>query len=302
MSTKRRKKKEFTGRLKRVRLNRVDKAVLETLCYRAVFNYPFSLSQICHYLISKDSADVMCVKGSLKKLVSKRKVKVYRGLYHLSGVRPVNRKYRIRVSKKLVKKAGRIAEILGKVPWVRMIAVTGSVAAYSASKKSDIDVFIVAKKNRVWLTRGFVISILKVMNQYRTDKDESKKICPNIFVDESRMTWEKEKRSIYVANDVVMMIPLVNKDNTYLKFMRQNSWAYNYFGNMKQPLFELKMEKVKTSLFGSLLEFLAFRAQLRYMKDKKTDEITTKHFIHFKKFDNTKKVLSDFEDLKSRFI
>jgi len=302
MPPEKRKKGKFAKRLKKIQLNKVDRAVLDTLCYRAVFNYPVSLYQISTFLISKDLVDIRSVKNSLKKLVSKRKVKVHQGMYHLSGVKPVNRKYRVKEAESLIGKAERTARVLGKIPWVKMVAVTGSVAAYNASEKSDIDVLIISQTSRLWLTRAFATLILKILNQYRTDENEGSKICPNIYIDESKTAWHRENRSVHVANDIVMMIPLFDRKSAYFNFLKQNNWVFGYFGNLKEPPYEVEQVKKRSSCAGSILEFLAFRMQLFYMRKRKTTEITTGSLIHFKRFDNSAKIVAGYEGLKSRIV
>jgi len=48
-----------------------------------------------------------------------------------------------------------VLKFIGGIPWVKMVAITGSLAAYNPEKDSDIDMMIITKQNRVWITRGF---------------------------------------------------------------------------------------------------------------------------------------------------
>ena len=162
-----------------------------------------------------------------------------------------------------------------------MIGVTGSVSAYNADRDADMDIFIVSQRGRLWLTRGFCLVFLKLLGKYPKKGREKGMICPNLLADESRMEWPKEKRNIFTAHEVCMLQPVYDKNDTYLRFMHSNSWAFLYFKNFKFDLSKKIVHNTqKTSRFIDLLEEWAMKLQYRYMRKKMTGEIVTKSFIH----------------------
>jgi len=71
------------------------------------------------------------------------------------------------------------------VPGVRGVALNNNAALMAPNKDSDIDIFIVAKKNTVWLTRGLVTMLAILLKARRTDKNYSGKWCLSFFLEEN---------------------------------------------------------------------------------------------------------------------
>lgn len=281
-----------------------DSAIIETLRYRSVFNAKVTFNQLCTYLVCTspsrpDTLDHAAINRRLKNLVRLKKVSIKKGRYYLYGTRTVSWDLHAKYSSGYFKEAREAADILKQIKWIKMLAVTGSVAAYNAKKKDDIDFFIITEENRLWLTRFFVVLFLKMSGKYRTDKNFHKKICPNIYISEDTLEWERSRQNIYSAHEVLLMHPLIDRDDMYFKFIKKNKWALEYF-----PFFEITLPK-KTkdstkyqSSIVDLLEYAAMSFQLWYMRKRKTSEIVSNNFIHFNKVDHSEKVLKELEARK----
>lgn len=273
-----------------------DRAIKRTLAYSAVFKYPLSEFQLYTFLITKRKYDYKFFNKSLRRLVKKKHIKAKDGKYYLPGVRPVSWKLRYKYSEELLEEAEKSINLLKTIPWIKTIAVTGATASHNAVKDDDVDVFIITEKNRLWVSRLFVFLILKVVGKYAQGGEHNRKLCCNLFADESGMKWHKNKQNIYVAREMLSMLPLHDKDLTYFKFLKINSWALKYFYNYKVEFPEnFPDNKLNKSKFVDLIENVVRRSQLKYMKSKKTTEITTKNFIHFNKHDHSKEILSEYK-------
>lgn len=273
-----------------------DRAVQRTLAYSSVFKYPLSKHQLYTFLITRKKYEHDFFEKSLRRLVKGDSIKAKNGKYYLPGVRPVSWKLRAKYSQELIDEADLGVRLLKKIPWIKMIAVTGAVAAYNASKDDDIDVLIVTEKNRMWLTRSFVYLILKTIGKFGHGKKDSRKFCCNLYLDESALKWKKNKQNIYVARELLSMQPLYDKDYTYFKFLDQNEWAFTHFYNYKIALPKNYPDKnLSNSKIVDAVENLTRKLQLDFMKSKKTTEITTKHFIHFNKHDHSNEILEEYK-------
>ena len=235
----------------------------------------------------------------LRSLIKKGEVKSKDKLYYVSGYKPVDWHKRRNHSLGLMKMAKELAKPLGLIPWIKMAAVTGAVAAFGADEKADIDLFIVSAKNRVWLTRLFTVLILKTLGKYRTDKDPVGKVCPNLFVDEGSMNWPKDKRNLLVAHEIVMMHPIINRHETYFKFIKANQWIFEHFKHFHINFAVRKRKETTASNFINFLENACRKIQISYMKKKMTTEIAQKNLIHFNRDDWTGKILDKYESLIS---
>jgi hypothetical protein len=274
-----------------------DKAIKKTLAYRSIFNYPLSYYQLSTYLISSRKFDRKFFNKSLKRLLKNRSVRVKDKKYYLSGVKPVSWELRKKYTQDILKKNNAELEILCKIPWIKMIGITGSLAAYNGEKKADTDILVVVNKNRMWLTRGFLILMLIILGKYPNIRTKKLKICPNIYLDEDKMEWVKEKHNIYSAHEVLMMRPYYEKDNTYFKFLKQNEWAFKYFKNYQIELPKrFKKGKTGENKLIDLLEELARFLEVRYMRDITTEKIK-KDFIHFNKNDKMPDIIKKYRQL-----
>ena len=275
-----------------------DRALIDTLCYRGIFSYPMSFYQLSSYLICKKPIPPSVLKETLRKMVKSQKIEVKNGRYSLKGRPTINWKERERTTKEVLEKNYFVFSLLAKIPWLTLLAVTGTAAAYNAAQGDDVDIFIVSKHARLWLTRFFTVLILKTCNKYRTEKNPQDKICPNIFLDEHVMAWDKSKRNLYIAHEVVMMSPVINKNNAYFKFIDENRWAFEFFGNLP-PAEKVRYEILKPkSSAVNLLEKLLMRFQIWYMAQKITTEEITENLIHFNKGDHTQFVLKKYEEIR----
>lgn len=275
-----------------------DFAIKKTLAYSSIFKYPLSFYQLSTFLLSKKSYDYDFFTKAVRRVVKKKHVRAKEGKFYHPSCKPVSWVIRKKYTKDLLDESQFGFKMLKAIPWIKLLAVTGSVAAYNATKDDDIDLFVITEKNRVWLTRGFVILILKAINKYAQNGETNRKFCCNLYIDESNLKWPQDKQSMYIAREIITMHPVINRDNTYFAFMKENMWLKEYFCNFHITFAEVtQTKKVEKSRLINRLEKTAKDLQMRYMKKKKTTEITRKDFIHFNKNDHTERVISEFRTL-----
>jgi len=156
---------------------------------------------------------------------------------------------------KRLRKAKLIASILVIVPFVRMIALTGSLARCQSNKNSDIDFFIVTKAGRIWTCRFFLVFLLKILGQYRTEGKSAGRICPNRYQAENSL--EIYPRSIYHAKEYSQIVPLFDKGGVYREFQKSNQWMVKKLKNQiaKSKIGRQDLKLKNNFLFGLLQEF-----------------------------------------------
>ena len=282
--------------------NECANAIKRTLAYRSLFNYPLSFFQLSTFLISEKSFSHKLLKRELRNLLESGEVYVTKSRFYLHGSkRPVDWLTRLNTSKGMLRGLDPVLKLLKKIPWITMIGVTGSVAAFNSAPDDDIDIFIVTKKRRIWLTRMLVVLILKTVALYRTPEDFAKKLCPNLFITEDTMSWPKAERNLYVAHEIMLLQPIYYKCNAYFEFIAANKWVFEYFPHAAfdfLPHLDKKFH-YKPNLLNYMEELFMF-VQRAYMAKRRTQEIVTSTKIHFNKVDsknfvmeNYKKVLDD---------
>jgi len=188
---------------------------------------------------------------------------------------------RKRISKRKLEKAKKAARVLSFLPTIKMVAVTGALAMNNANEDSDIDFLMITKKGSLWTTRLFAMGLLKVFRIPRRkygDKITKDKLCLNIWLDESDLAWGKNSRNIFTSHEISQIIPLVNKDQAYERFLSKNIWIADFWPNATSAKVEKgrKRKKIeKGGLVTMLIEPLMRRAQYWYMKNKITRETIT---------------------------
>lgn len=194
-----------------------------------------------------------------------------------TGRKNKTRLQREKFSKRKMSFAKKVSNILGRIPPVKFIGITGALAMMNAGKESDIDLMIITKNGRLWTTRlicYFVTLLLGFKTRRPKSKFEKDRLCLNMWLDESDLVWNKKDRNIYTAHEIAQVIPLVNKDKTYEKFLNSNKWILDYWPNSVK--IASKATETLSSSQSGFIERILFRLQYLYMKPKITREVVTK--------------------------
>ncbi|HKC04455.1 MAG TPA: nucleotidyltransferase domain-containing protein [Patescibacteria group bacterium] len=240
-----------------------------SILYHDLFDFPMTFADLVKWSSHESLYDYANKNFSI---VTKR------GFSYLRGHEGIIYKkiLRERISDKKIEIAKKASRVISFIPTVKMVAVTGSLAMKNASDESDIDLMIITKKGTLWTTRMvvyFLLSLFGIKRRSPNDKDEKDKLCINMWLDESNLTWHD--RNIYSAHEIAQIIPLVNKDKTYEKFMYKNKWLLDYWPNAVRVQ-STKYKVQSKNFLTSSLESLAFRIQYKYMKSKLTRETVSK--------------------------
>jgi predicted nucleotidyltransferase len=258
-------------------------------------------SQLWFFLISGTAISNKDFTTSLADLVKTNRIRVKDGWYYTGklgrGVADQKRQH----AAKLMARAQQVANHLQHIPWIEMVAVTGSVAAFNADGQSDIDLFIVTSPKRLFLTRLFLVVVLKSLGVYWNAKHPAGTICPNILVTSDNLSWDSAKRNLYVANEIALLYPLLSRHNCYFNFLKHNTWVTKFLPNFKfhaesgTSVSSTKNKPGSRPNLVDLLELAAMRLELTYMHNKQTTEQVTRNFIHFNTHDSAISILGKFE-------
>ena len=112
--------------------------------------------------------------------------------------------------------------ILASLPFIRMVAVTGSLAMDNPDNGGDIDYFVVTAGGRLWTCRAMCILIVRLA------KLTGVKLCPNYLVADDGLVLQD--RSLYAAHELTQMIPLSGIE-IYHEMRRLNMWTDEYMPN-----------------------------------------------------------------------
>ncbi len=270
----------------------VYRAILKTLAYGDIFDYPLTRRQLYQFLIADKSVSFSLFKKVLSRIkANDKRISTNNNMFCFFGREEIieERKKRKRLSKGKLKIARRVAGWLKIIPWVKMIGVSGALAMENADKNDDIDLLIITAKNRLWLTRLLVVFLVELVARRRRPKDVyvADKICLNMFLDEDHLALPKKEWDLFTAHEVCQLKLLWEKDKCYQKFLKANLWVKKYLANILD-IKKLRCEDIKgekknflISQFLNFLEYLAYKIQIAYMSSRRTSEVVEPYRVRF---------------------
>lgn len=269
-----------------------ESAILTTILYSDIFSTPLTEGEIWKYLISKMVIPRDQFAHALGKL-SQQSLHYKDGYYCLLENEAIieNRKRNAKYVQEKNIFARKIGERLSCIPTIKFIGISGSLAGNNAQKEDDIDLFIITQKGTLFFTRLLVTLILEAM-QVRRRRDleiAPNKICVNLLIDETALSWEKHARSVYVAREIAQTVPLYERDNCYKQFIKSNEWITHYMPNVLDNMDYQSYPSEKSGMGSKLLrliqitglEFLCRTVQLYYINLHKTKEVITNTHLAF---------------------
>lgn len=207
-------------------LSPLETAVWRTIVYADVFDYPLTLADI-HFFLE----GVAAPPAALEKVLTNGRLLpdhlVYRPPYYTLPGREDIRQIRQRreaLSQALWPAAVRYGQLIASLPFVRLVAVTGSLAVNNVDERlgADIDYLIVTQNGRVWLSRAFIITIVRLAAR------RGYTLCPNYILAETALTFPDQ--NLYTAHELLQMTPLYGLD-VYHEIRRLNGWVAQFMPN-----------------------------------------------------------------------
>ncbi len=200
-------------------VTQVRRAILETLVYADLFDYPLSSDEIVRYLTLPAPPET--IRRQLDAGASDGVFCRSNGFFTLPGrVRliPV-REQRGKIARAKWTTARQYTRWIARLPFVRMVAVTGTLAVDNVEESDDIDLFIITAVGRLWLCRALVILVVRAA---ALAGDE---LCPNYFLSERELCLKD--RGFFHAREVAQMVPLYGAE-TYQRLRELNTWVEEY--------------------------------------------------------------------------
>lgn len=233
--------------------------------------------------------------------------------------------------------------LLSLFPQIKLVGLSGSLAMMNAGENDDIDLFIITAKNRLFTGRFIAVVLAWILGIRRnrikenarhrvfssaspplgggspkrlTQKQVSllfrNKVCLNLFFDESNLEVPSFKKTEFVAHEVLQMKPIINKFQTYERFLYDNRWVLSFFPNAVGLISKIKYQKSKRhikyqkyflfliwifdilylvfNISQNLLEKILKKFQLYFINRHKTKEIITDSQLWFHPDDFEKKI------------
>lgn len=226
--------------------------IISHICYRDVFNAPVHLDDLKKWIgiNEKNEGEFRDVISALKLeglIEEKENYLVPYG--NLALIRKQGEKEVL--TKKLIYRGTRFLQWFGKLPFVKFIGISGSLAAKNPTLdvkglnkgNVDIDLFVISRANTLWIL--FLIERV-LTNVYKLLFRELF-YCFNYVTDESFL--EIHNKNFFTATELNNLIPIYDK-GVFGSFVNENLWCRKYY-KIEYP--EFSKSKNKKLRFWSIV-------------------------------------------------
>jgi len=286
-------------------------SILKPIVYFSLFNHPLTKEEI--FLFSNET-NKKNVTLELNKLLATGIVKKIDN-YFLIDNNATNIQKRIDgndAAEKIMPKVKKVAKFVSMFPFIKGVAISGSLSKGYFDHESDFDFFVITQEKRVWVSRIFFAAYKRLFL-----KNSYKEFCVNYFV--STNTLEIEEKNRFTATEIATVIPLYGKQE-FNNFYMANKWVKNFFPNLEFNNKKIKsIQKTKTikcvefllnNPLGTLINYVIMRIisgnwKKRYVKKsndpyKAKKEISKHHPDNFQQQVITK-INKKYRDLEKKY-
>lgn len=218
-------------------MSSLSKKIITTIAYYDVLDYPMTSFEIWKHMMNSEGersedvqTDEVRLSDVIKELdgdVLRKRVQEHLGYYVLSGRQALvgKRIARNKISQHKMKIIRRVVRWLRFLPYVRMAAVTGTVAQKNADGGSDLDLLIVIRHGRIFIGRTIVTFFIHIIGKRRHGKKITNRVCLNCFLTDRSL--EIGLKDVFSASEYSFMLPLFGW-KTYEEFVSANEWIQEF--------------------------------------------------------------------------
>jgi predicted nucleotidyltransferase len=261
-------------------LSEIKQNILATLAYFDLFKYPLTRAEIYLFLQKKYPYDFF--DDALHCLLNDGMIYQFDRFFTLRNDHQlaVRRTVGNKKAGDLITIARRVGSVLIRFPYVRGVAVSGSLSKNFADEQSDIDLFIITAKNRLWIARSIMHCLKKL--SFIVNKEHY--YCMNYYIDEQDLLIAE--KNIYTAIEIGTLIPLEG-DITFEKFYLANAWTREFLPNKnmrvasakppKSPFIKELFELVFNNLLGNWIDTLLMKITTTRWRKKTIQQKLNSH-------------------------
>jgi hypothetical protein len=223
-------------------------AIVRSVIYASLFDYPLTLDQLHHTLIESDQtpSEILAVYDGSELLQA---IVDYRDGFFFPVGRDdliAERRRREGRSRAFLDRHARLLRLLCALPYTRLVALSGSIAHFNLEDDGDLDLFIVTRGRRVWTVTVAMLLLTKLLRQRRV-------VCANFVLADSHLRLEQQ--DLFTANQVIHLKPLIGEE-LLADFLAENPFITRLYPNgtvrrRRVPLVPVRsrlLDRVKAAL------------------------------------------------------
>lgn len=202
-------------------------AVLKSVTYAALFDYPLTLEQLHAGLVGMRTTPQAILAWWERSEFLQTHIEHLDGWFFPAG-RADLIEIRLRredVSRKLLARDGGILRLIAGLPFVRLVALSGSLAHLNAEGSADLDLFVITAPGRVWSVTLTALVIAKLLGV-------RKHLCLNYVLSERAMAIEPQ--DLFSANQIIHLRPTFG-GRVFESFVQSNAFVRVFYPNFEVP-------------------------------------------------------------------
>jgi hypothetical protein len=198
-------------------------AVLRSVVYASLFDYPLTLPQLRATLVEVSADEATVAAWWRHSEFLQAAIEHRDGWYFPAGRGDLihTRSRRETLSRDLLERDRRLIALVSRMPFVRMVAVSGSLAHLNAEGSADLDLFVITAPQRVWSVTLSVLVIARLLGW-------RKRMCLNYVISEEALAIAPE--DLFSANQIVHLRPIVGQD-VFAQFIGANPFVRRFYPN-----------------------------------------------------------------------
>lgn len=270
----------------------LEHAILAALAFSDLFDFPLTAEEIWRNIFFPAKRDISFfdVIDALENNPRLRECTEFQGGFYFLKGKMENVRLRLDryvIAERKYRVAKKVVRILACLPFVRMISVCNTLGWSNARDESDIDFFIVAAREHLWVTRMLCTGLMQIYGVRPKKNTMKDTICLSFFVSDDALDvfslFLEEKDGvpdIYFHYWIPYCVPMYDSSGVYECFWKANektvlstlpyaSW-YDTNDRRRVRVFWVqrllkRCAELCVESFGNILERMARKFQMRIL-------------------------------------
>jgi hypothetical protein len=200
-------------------------AIARSVLYASLFDYPLTLAQLRQTLIESAQTPTEIQALYARSETLRATIEYRQGFFFPRDRRDLvsERRRREARSKIFLDRHRRLLALVCALPYVELVALSGSVAHLNLEGTGDLDLFIVTTGRHVWSVTVAVVLLAKLLRRRKTT-------CVNFVLADSALTLDQQ--DLFTASQIIHLKPLVGNE-TYRRFVAANPFVSRFYPNFR---------------------------------------------------------------------
>jgi hypothetical protein len=202
-----------------------ERAFHQSVIYASLFDYPLTLEQLRESLIGEVADEATLAEWYRRSPRLQSAIEQSDGYFFPRGQAGLLRTRHSREarSRRLLEAHAWVLWLVTHIPFVRMVALSGSLAHLNADAEADLDLFVVTTPRRVWSVTLTTLLLTRLLGCRR-------QLCLNYVVSERALMVGPA--DLFSANQIVHLQPLTGGE-VYRRFIDENRFVERFYPNFR---------------------------------------------------------------------